>query len=95
MNYGRIKNQIPEKTAPTVAAEPIISPANTFYTDLGTLMIALKGNTNTVYVGNVNVTTSDGFPLGNGDAVFIPGTDPSSIYIIASVAAQKVRAIGV
>lgn len=95
MNKGGIKGQIPEKTAPTVSAEPIISPANTFYTDMGTLLIALKGNTNTVYVGNSAVTAVTGLPLGNGDALFIPGVDPSGIYIIATVAAQKVRAIGV
>jgi hypothetical protein len=95
MSASKIAGQIPEKEAPTVAAAPIISGATTFYCSVGVLVIALKGNANTVYLGNSSVTTANGYPLGAGDAVFLPILDPSSIYIIASIANQKVRAIGV
>lgn len=90
-----IKGQIAEKTAPTVAAESIVSGVNTFYTEYGTLVIALKANANTVYVGNSSVTAATGFPLSGGDALFIPGRDPSNIFVIATIVGQKVRAIGV
>lgn len=46
----------------------------------GVIVKALPGNTGTLYVGLVGVTTSTGFPLQAGDTLTIPVDDANKIY---------------
>jgi hypothetical protein len=61
----------------------------------GVQMKAAVSNSGTVYVGNSDVTAgaadaTDGFPLGAGDALFVPIDDPSKIYLVGTAAGQVV-----
>jgi hypothetical protein len=61
----------------------------------GVQLKAATTNTGTLYVGNSDVTAgtaeaTDGFPLGPGDALFLPIDDPSKVFLIASAASQAV-----
>jgi hypothetical protein len=60
----------------------------------GLYVKADSANTSTVYIGGSSVTTSTGFILKAGDAVFVPGTDLSTIYAIASASSQLISFIG-
>jgi hypothetical protein len=46
-------------------------------------------NTVPVFIGNAQVTTSDGFSLGPGESVTLP-VEGDDIYAIAGSASQKV-----
>ena len=41
-----------------------------------------NANTDIVYVGDINVTTGNGFPLVPGAVVSVPVDDPSGIYLV-------------
>lgn len=61
----------------------------------GVLVKAANDNTGTIYVGNSNVTAdttdaTDGFELGAGESVTVPINNANKIYVIGSVAGQKV-----
>lgn len=61
----------------------------------GVQLKAADTNTGIVYVGASTVTANaadatDGFPLSAGQGLFVPITDASLIYVIASAAAQSV-----
>jgi hypothetical protein len=61
----------------------------------GVQIKASVANSGTVYVGNSDVTAgsadaTDGFPLGAGDALFLPIDDPSKVYLVGSAAGQIV-----
>ncbi len=61
----------------------------------GVQLKASVANSGTVYVGNSDVTAgaadaTDGFPLGAGEALFVPIDDPSKIYLVGTSAGQIV-----
>lgn len=63
----------------------------------GVQIVADNGNTNIVYVGvrsNLTAGTDndlDGFPLTAGQAIFLPATTESEIYVIAAAASQGIH----
>lgn len=60
----------------------------------GVLIKALSTNSETVYVGGSDVTTSNGYPLAASESVSLPIDDPSRIYIVGtSSTTVTVRAI--
>jgi len=59
----------------------------------GVLIRAESTNTSTVYVGNENVTISNGFPLSPGDALTLEIADLSKVYVITDSGTQYVRII--
>jgi hypothetical protein len=46
-------------------------------------------NTVPVFVGNAQVTLTDGFPLAPGESIMFPIEDAGDLYAIASAADQK------
>ena len=61
----------------------------------GVQVRAADGNTAAVYVGNQGLTTdtnddTDGFPLRAGEALFVPVNDAAKVFVISTVANQKV-----
>lgn len=63
----------------------------------GVQLVADNGNTNIVYVGvreNITAGTDnalDGFPLTAGQAIFLPVTTESEVWIIAAAASQGIH----
>ena len=65
---------------------------------IGILVNASGTNTGIIYVGNSDVTAggtdaTDGFELDAGESLMIEGRDADEIYVIASVANQRVSYI--
>ena len=65
---------------------------------IGILIKASSTNTGIIYVGNSDVTAggtdaTDGFELDAGESLMIEGRDADEIYVIASVASQRVSYI--
>lgn len=54
----------------------------------GVYVRALSTNGNTVYVGDSNVSASNGFPLAAGEDIWIPCEDATTVYVIGGAAAQ-------
>jgi hypothetical protein len=52
---------------------------------------ALDGNTGTVYIGDSNVGTADGFPLDPGQGYNAPVTDVSNIHVDADNGGDSIR----
>ena len=74
--------------------------ATSFRCIKGVLVRAPSTNTGNVYVGKSDVTAgtaaaTDGMPLEAGDAIFIEIDNPNKLYVIATVAAQKIFWLGV
>ena len=81
------------------AIEQFVAPRNYAFKK-GILLKAAVTNAGIIYVGNNDVTAgttgaTDGFPLSGGDSVFIEVSDPSELYVIASVATQVLYWLGV
>jgi hypothetical protein len=56
------------------------------------IITTIVGNTDTVYIGNSNVTTANGIPLSNGDQIRLPITNTNFIYFVSSSnGANKIR----
>ena len=47
-------------------------------------------NTVPVFIGDAQVTVTDGFPLGPGESATIPVTGEAPLYAVASAASQKI-----
>ena len=65
----------------------------------GLVVKAAAGNTGKVYVGNSDVTNdttdgTDGFELSAGESVSVETDNANKVYVIGSVAGQKVFWIG-
>lgn len=50
----------------------------------GITVLSLSTNTQTIYVGNSGVTSSNGFPLAAGAAIDLPVDNVNKIYTIGS-----------
>lgn len=57
----------------------------------GVVLKADASNSGTVYVGNSNVTTSNGFPLTAGQSLEIQADSTAAIWVVGSAAGQIVH----
>lgn len=62
------------------------NPAGGFTLESGIKLKGHQDNTNFIYVGSSNVTSSTGFPLGPSEELFIEISNASKLYAISSVA---------
>ena len=67
-------------------------------TSIGILVKASSSNTGIIYVGGSDVTAgttdaTDGFELDAGESLFLEGRNANEIYVIASIANQRVSYI--
>lgn len=61
----------------------------------GITLYADSGNAGTVYIGDENVTTSNGLPIAAGTAVTLQNTaHPSLVYAISAAGGETVRIVG-
>ena len=80
----------------TIGTSSAQMTSTSFTCNKGVTVTADMSNTGTLYVGNATgVTTSTGFPLEAGDAMFLPIANPTLVYIISDTASQKVLYIAV
>ncbi len=73
------------------SAAQVIAAATQAYK--GIQLKAGASNAGTVYIGKSDVTAggtaaTDGYPLAAGEELFVPTDNPSTVYAIASQAAQ-------
>lgn len=79
---------VPEKTAPIGSAESI---STSFVPTTGVVVQALNTNSNPIYVGGDNVTTSNGLEFLPGASKKFKVDNSNLIYCIALVGSQKLR----
>lgn len=76
------------------AAEQIVVAPNPAV--FGVLIKALVENTGTIYIGkSAAVTSSNGFPLGPGDAMVLPVDDANKVWAIASIDDQALAWVAI
>ena len=66
--------------------KPIVAPGYARKAYKGVYVRAATANTIVIYVGNDNVTASDGYPLPAGEEVLIPIENPSKVFVVATPA---------
>jgi hypothetical protein len=76
--------------AVTETAEPLTANAST----AGFSVVALPGNTATVYVGPSGVTTANGYPLSAGQSVRFAVANTDLIYVVSGSTGQSVAVTG-
>lgn len=59
----------------------------------GLAVKALSGNTQTVYIGGSDVSTSLGYPLAAGESIAIAVDDPSRVWAVATSGTQTVAIV--
>ncbi len=80
----------------TIGTSSAQMTSTSFTCNKGVTITADMSNQGTIYVGNATgVTSSTGFPLEAGDAMFLPIANPTLVYIIADTASQKVLYIAI
>ncbi len=60
----------------------------------GAFIKALEGNTGNVYVGDSDVSATNGYELGPGDVVFLPILNLATVYIDAATNDDGVSFLG-
>ena len=69
---------------------------SSFSCNKGVTVTADMSNSGTIFVGNsTGVTSTSGFPLEAGDAIFLPIDNPTKIYLIADASSQKALYVAV
>jgi len=76
LGYGR--------RAVTTAGERV-SLATDIKGATGVYIKAMATNTGLIYVGDITVTSANGFPLSAGDQLFLPISSTSSIFLDSAV----------
>jgi len=56
---------------------------------------AMSSNTGEIYVGDVNVSSSNGYPLAAGEEVYLKLRDLSKVYLDTDTGGEGVKYIGV
>ncbi len=80
----------------SVGTSAIQITTTSFTCSKGVTVTADMSNTGTIFVGNSSsVTTSTGFSLEAGDALFLPIDNPTKVYVISDTASQKVLYVAV
>jgi hypothetical protein len=81
-----------QKTVTTAGTEVSLASSQTL--TQGVWIKALHANTGFIYVGLNGVTSTTGFVLDNGEAVFVPIANISTVFIDSSVNGEGVSYIG-
>ena len=56
----------------------------------GVYIKALAGNTDTIYVGGLTVTSANGYPLAAGEKLYLPIASTATIYLDSAVSGEGV-----